>query len=254
VDATAGSGGVLDGAPGERSGLAQRWRGLPRGVPSILFLVGAAVVVLAIWTAIGWLAAKVLGDDFLGRFDRGLSRTLARGRSPDLNDITHYLSYLSETITVIVIGAVVFVSARLAWKRWRESLFVLAVLVGEVSIFVGVTALVDRNRPPVRQLDAAPATSSFPSGHTAAAVALYGAIALLASERVRSRALVWIVVAAAVLIPVAVGGARMYRGMHFLTDVVAGAALGAVWLVISALGIRLGVIHSSLRASAGGEP
>jgi membrane-associated phospholipid phosphatase len=254
VDATAGSGGVLDGAPGERSGLAQRWRGLPRGVPSILFLIGAAVVVLAIWTAIGWLAAKVLGDDFLGRFDRGLSRTLARGRSPDLNDITHYLSYLSETITVIVVGAVVFVSARLAWKRWRESLFVLAVLVGEVSIFVGVTALVDRNRPPVRQLDAAPATSSFPSGHTAAAVALYGAIALLASERVRSRALVWIAVAAAVLIPVAVAGARMYRGMHFLTDVVAGAALGAVWLVISALGIRLGVIHSSLRASSGGEP
>jgi membrane-associated phospholipid phosphatase len=254
VDATAGSGGVLDAAPGARSGLAQRWRGLPRGVPSILFLIGAAVVVLAIWTAIGWLAAKVLGDDFLGRFDRGVSRMLARGRSPDLNDITHYLSYLSETITVIAVGAVMFVSARLAWKRWRESLFVLAVLVGEVSTFVGVTALVDRNRPPVRQLDAAPATSSFPSGHTAAAVALYGAIALLASERVRSRALVWIAVAAAVLIPVAVAGARMYRGMHFLTDVVAGAALGAVWLVISALGIRLGVIHSSLRAPAGGEP
>jgi membrane-associated phospholipid phosphatase len=253
VDTTAGS-GVLDGAPGERSGLAQRWRGLPRGVPSILFLIGAGLVVLAIWTAIGWLAAKVLGDDFLGRFDRSLSRALARGRSPDLNEITHYLSYFSETITVIAVGAVVFVSARLAWKRWRESLFVLAVLVGEVTIFVGVTALVDRNRPPVRHLDAAPPTSSFPSGHTAAAVALYGAIALLASERVRSRTLLWLAAAAAVLIPVAVGGARMYRGMHFLTDVVAGAALGAVWLVISAVGIRLGVNHSSLRASSEEEP
>ncbi len=253
MDTTAGS-GVLDGAPGERSGLAQRWRGLPRGVPSILFLIGAGLVVLAIWTAIGWLAAKVLGDDFLGRFDRSLSRALARGRSPDLNEITHYLSYFSETITVIAVGAVVFVSARLAWKRWRESLFVLAVLVGEVTIFVGVTALVDRNRPPVRHLDAAPPTSSFPSGHTAAAVALYGAIALLASERVRSRTLLWLAAAAAVLIPVAVGGARMYRGMHFLTDVVAGAALGAVWLVISAVGIRLGVNHSSLRASSEEEP
>lgn len=253
MDATAGS-GVLDGAPGERSGLAQRWRELPRGVPSILFLIGAAVVVLAIWTAIGWLAAKVLGDDFLGRFDRGLSRALARGRSPDLNDLTHYLSYLSETVTVIAVGAAVFVSARLAWKRWRESLFVLAVLVGEVSIFVGVTALVDRNRPPVSHLDAAPPTSSFPSGHTAAAVALYGAIAVLASERLRSRALVRIAVVAAVLIPLVVAGARMYRGMHYLTDVVAGAALGATWLVVSALGIRLGVIHSSLRASGEGEP
>jgi membrane-associated phospholipid phosphatase len=254
VDTTAGSGGVLDVAPGERSGLAQRWRSLPHGLPSILFLMGAALVVLAIWTAVGWLAAKFLGDDFLGRFDRGVSRTLARGRTPELNDFTHYLTYLSETVTVIAVGAVVFVGARLAWKRWRESLFVLAVLVGEVSIFVGVTALVDRNRPPVRHLDAAPATSSFPSGHTAAAVALYGAIALLASERARSRALVWIVAAAAVLIPVAVAAARMYRGMHFLTDVVAGAALGAVWLFISAIGVRLGVIHNSLRASGEGEP
>jgi membrane-associated phospholipid phosphatase len=253
VEATAGS-GVLEGAPGEGSGLAQRCRELPRGVPSILFLIGAALVVLATWTAVGWMTAKVLGDDFLGRFDRGLSRALARGRSPDLNDITHYLSYLAETVTVIAVGATVFVAARLAWKRWRESLFVLATLAGEVSIFVGVTALVERNRPPVSHLDAAPATSSFPSGHTAAAVALYGAIAVLASERVRSRALVWIAVLAAVLIPVAVGGARMYRGMHYLTDVVAGAALGAAWLVISALGIRLGVIHSSLRASGEGDP
>ena len=253
MDSTADS-GVLDAAPGERSRLAQLWRSLPPGLPSILFLLGAALVVLAIWTAVGWLAAKFLGDDFLGRFDRGLSRTLARGRTPDLNDITHYLSYLSETVTVIALGATVFVGARLAWKRWRESLFVVAVLVGEVSIFVGVAALVDRNRPPVRHLDAAPPTSSFPSGHTAAAVALYGAIALLASERARSRALVWIATAAAVLIPVAVGAARMYRGMHFLTDVVAGAALGAVWLFISAVGVRLGVIHNSLRASGEGEP
>ena len=253
MDTTADS-GVLDAAPDERSRLAQRWRRLPRGLPSILFLIGAALVVLALWTAVGWLTAKFLGDDFLGRFDRSLSRTLARGRTRDLNDITHYLTYLSETVTVIVIGAVVFVAARLAWKRWRESLFVLAVLVGEVSIFVGVTALVDRNRPPVRHLDAAPATSSFPSGHTAAAVALYGAIALLANERARSRALVWIATAAAVLIPVAVAAARMYRGMHFLTDVVAGAALGAVWLFISALGVRLGVVHNSLRGPGGGEP
>jgi hypothetical protein len=253
VDTTVGS-GVLDGAPGDRSSLARRWRGLPPGVPSTLFLLAAAVVMLLLWVAAGWLTTKLLGDDFLGRFDRRLSRTMAANRTPDLNDTTHYVSYLSDTVTVIVIGAALFVGARLAWKRWRESLFVLAALVGEVSIFVGVTSFVDRNRPAVRHLDAAPPTSSFPSGHTAAAVALYGAIALLASERFRSRVLVWIAAAAAILIPVAVGGARMYRGMHFLTDVVAGAALGAVWLVIAAAGVRLGVTHSRLRASGEGEP
>jgi membrane-associated phospholipid phosphatase len=253
VDTTVAS-GLLEPAPGVGSTLAQRWQRLPRGVPSILFLVAAGLIVLLVWTAMGWLAAKLLGDDFLGRFDRGLSRALATSRSQDLNETTHYISYLSETVTVIVIGTALFVTARLVWKRWRESLFVLAALAGEVTIFVGVTMLVDRNRPPVRHLDAAPPTSSFPSGHTAAAVALYGAIALLASERARSRALVWLASVAAVVIPVAVGCARMYRGMHYFTDVVAGAALGGAWLVIAAAGVRLGIVHARLQPDRSDEP
>src|SRR5207244_892809 len=94
------------------------------------------------------------------------------------------------------------------------------------------TATVARARPVVPHLDAAPPTSSFPSGHTGAAVALYCCIAIIVLRNMRQR---WLAASIAVLcfvIPVVVGLSRIYRGMHFATDVIAGAIAGGVWLTL----------------------
>jgi undecaprenyl-diphosphatase len=83
-----------------------------------------------------------------------------------------------------------------------------------------------------------PPTSSFPSGHTAAAIALYVGVAILVSEHVRNtlvRAAAWFV---AVGTATTVGLSRMYRGMHFATDVFAGIFLGAACLVVATLTVR----------------
>ena len=140
----------------------------------------------------------------------------------------------------------------LAWRRWREPLLVAVALTGEVIIFLLVTLLVDRPRPPVRHLDQAPPTSSFPSGHTAAAIVMYGALAVLASERARSAAVKGLFIALAVAVPVLVGLARLYRGMHFTSDVLGGALLGVSWLLVSVRGVRLGVLHDQLAGDAAG--
>src|SRR6266702_2903793 len=55
----------------------------------------------------------------------------------------------------------------------------------------------------------------------------------------------------AVAVPMAVALARVYRGMHYPTDVLGGAALGASWLAVTIQGIRLGVFHDQLRTGAG---
>jgi undecaprenyl-diphosphatase len=103
----------------------------------------------------------------------------------------------------------------------------------------------------VRHLDQAPPTSSFPSGHVAAAICMYGALAVLANERARSALVRGLFVALAVLVPLAVGLSRMYRGMHFLSDVLGGVILGVTWLFLVVKGIRLGVLHYQFRHGSG---
>jgi membrane-associated phospholipid phosphatase len=230
--------------------LAQRCRGWKRGVLPALYLIVWALVLLAVFAGIGYLVTKVGRHDVVGRTDHSIERTLARDRAPELNTATHYLTDLGETITVIAIGILLAVVARLLWARWRESVLVVVALAGEVSIFIFTTLMIHRHRPRVPHLDVAPPTSSFPSGHTAASVVLYFLIALLLSYRLRSsgaRILLWTV---AVLIPVLVGLSRLYRGMHYPTDVLSGAALGALWLFTAVKGVRLGALQEDLRSQS----
>jgi membrane-associated phospholipid phosphatase len=244
--------GPLDPSPGDReAALAARWRRLRDGVPSALYLLGWALALLATLVAVGWLLSKVLHDDGVGRADADVSRWLARRRNGDLNDVTAVTSELGGTLTITALAVLTVAIAAWVWRRWREPMLVAVAVAGEVGIFLAVTLLVDRERPPVRHLDEAPPTSSFPSGHTAAAIALYGALAVLASERARSALVRRLVVAAAVVIPLLVAASRMYRGMHFLSDVLGGVLLGTVWLLAVVRGIRLGVLHRSLRHQAG---
>lgn len=92
--------------------------------------------------------------------------------------MTHLGTMTADTIVALAVTAVAVVGLRLWLGRWRESLVVVAI-VGELLIFLVITATVHRERPPVPQLDQAPPTSSFPSGHTGAAVALYGCLAVI---------------------------------------------------------------------------
>jgi membrane-associated phospholipid phosphatase len=255
--------GLLDPSPRDREAiLAERWRHLREGVPSTLVLVGCAVALLVVLVLVGLFLARVLmglflakvaSHDALGQADSSLSRWFAAHRSKDLNQVTHYTTNLAETPTIALLALLVVAGAALVWRRWREPLLVAIAVAGEVLLFLIVTLLVDRPRPPVKHLDAAPPTSSFPSGHTAAAIALYGAVAVLASERARSAALRWLLVAIGVLVPLVVALSRVYRGMHYTTDVLGGMILGVTWLFVTTRAIRLGVLHRQLREGAQGR-
>ena len=82
-------------------------------------------------------------------------------------------------MTVIAVTAAVALLLRWLVGRWHESLVLVTVMVGEIVLFLAAAETIHQNRPPVQHLDKAPPTSSYPSGHTAAAVALYGSLAVL---------------------------------------------------------------------------
>jgi undecaprenyl-diphosphatase len=251
--ATRATRGPLDPGPDDReTALAARWRRLREGVPPTLYLLVCAVVLALALVGVGWVLAKVVHDDGIGRADAGVSRWFAGERTADLNDATVFTSEVGGTLAVTALAVVAVAFAAFVWRRWREPMLVAVAVAGEVLIFLLVTMLVDRGRPPVRHLDEAPPTSSFPSGHTAATIVLWGSLAVLANQRARSALVRNLFLVLAFVVPLLVATSRMYRGMHFLTDVVGGVLLGGLWLAATVRGIRLGVAHWALRHGGSG--
>ncbi len=197
-----------------------------------LRLGGGAVLLWGLISLLGLLLTHVLGSGPVHHADLGVDRWFAARRTPLWNDITYVGTTIAQTETVI--GITVIVVALLRWRlgRWHEAGVLVTVMAGELLIFLCVTLTVHRHRPPVPRLDVAPETSSFPSGHTAAATALYGCIAVLLLWRARPRPAVRIAVLALCCIPVIVGLSRLYRGMHYPSDVLAGALTGGLWLLL----------------------
>jgi membrane-associated phospholipid phosphatase len=201
---------------------------------ALVRLVPSAVLVWAIVCGLGYLLTRPLRGTSFELWDGSVSRFFANHRSTEWNTVTHWVTFTAETYTVIAVGLVFFVAMRMHLRRWRESLFLLTAVLGEVTIFVCSTMVIDRPRPAVPHLDDAPPTSSFPSGHTAAAVTLYGALALIALSSSRQPWLRALAVTVAIVAPICVAFARLYRGMHYPTDLLAGALLGILWLTITA--------------------
>lgn len=196
-------------------------------------LIPAAVVIWAVMATLGYLLTRPWHHTSFERRDAWINRYLADHRTGLMNTLTHVVTLPGETYTVIIVGLVFFIGMRLRLRRWRESMFLLAAVVGEVLIFIATTLVIHRPRPPVHRLDVVPPTSSFPSGHTTAAIVLYAGLAIIAlrtSTRGWLRVLaVWV----AVLVPIGVAFSRLYRGMHYPTDVLAGALLAFLWLTVT---------------------
>ncbi|MEV4067926.1 phosphatase PAP2 family protein [Nonomuraea dietziae] len=169
--------------------------------------------------------------------EAAVSRGLAADRTSLWNALTDVGSSLSDTPYIVAATAIFAIIFRLVYKRWRESVFLIAAVWSQSLVFLATTMIVGRHRPPVRHLDEAPPTSSFPSGHVSAAVAFYCGVALILSSHVRNRGLQVVIWVLGIAAPLAVGFSRVYRGMHFVTDVLWGLLLGVGCVVMAARAI-----------------
>ena len=214
---------------------SQSLRSIARDVAWLLI---PAACLVAVMVGLGYLVTEVLPSTAIGKWDAEVPRRLVEYRQQDGVSESKLITSLSETPTIVALTALAAAVFRWKFGRWRESLVVIYAVVGETGIFMATTLLIDRPRPNVPKLDAAPPTSSFPSGHTAAAVCFYGAIAAIIIWHTRHR---WIKVVAVVVcaaVPLTIGGSRVYRGMHYPTDVLVGGLLGAIWLTVVLVYVR----------------
>jgi membrane-associated phospholipid phosphatase len=229
---------VLDARPG-RAGdrIAERAGGHHPLLVSGAVLVAGYLAVTAALLLIGLLVAKVFLDHGVSAFDGGITDWLVARRTGLINELTKYATYVANTEPVVGIAAVV-TGILAAFRRWREAIFLTSALLIELFVFLTVNYLIARPRPDVERLNATPATSSFPSGHAAASLVLWVGIALIVvalTTNIFARVLSWVPVATLVWV---VPFARVYRGMHHTTDVLAGLVLGAGALAVGGLVAR----------------
>lgn len=218
-----------------------------------LQLLAAYAALTAAFVAIGRLLVGPL-DDSVGASDRDLAVRLVDGRTATLDDLSWWGSMLAETAVKIALTLVVLAVVWLRWRHWQDAVLIAGALVLEASAFLTITLLVGRHRPDVPRLDSSPVDSSFPSGHVAAAV-VYGAVAIVVGRHARRHGPVVVAVLVTVAIALAVAWARMYRGMHHLSDVVGGVVLGVaslylVWRIV--IGQEARVAHETPAGVRGG--
>jgi undecaprenyl-diphosphatase len=153
----------------------------------------------------------------------------------------------TATLTVVaLVGAIVLAGRR----RWTLALLVGLGSLVAAGLMVGLKELIERPRPPLPERLVDLSTYSFPSGHAMSSTVIYGlvAVALLQCSR-RVRAHPW-VLSPLVLLVLAIGVSRVYLAAHWMTDVLAGWAFGAIYVAAAtALVLRVPVVRPGSRAA-----
>jgi membrane-associated phospholipid phosphatase len=198
----------------------------PQATTGLALTVAGAIVIIG-GVGVGLLLFMVRRNLGFATWDLSAARFGARHATSASTAVLRNLSLLGGTIGLIVVVVVTLVIEQRRIPHRAAIGFLLLVVVGQNLLANGTKVLVNRARPDLSQLTGF-AGSSFPSGHSTAAAATYAAIALLLSRR-RPPATRSLLAGGAAAIAVAIAASRVLLGVHWLTDVMAGLALGWAW-------------------------
>lgn len=185
-------------------------------------------VLLAVFLGL-CVAAVLAGRLLLGQpvlLDAGMLHWLASIRTAPLNNLEQGFTFLGSTFWLA--GISILVCGWLLLKgRPADAVLLVTAGLGSSAITNLVKVLVERPRPDLVPHLVSTSTWSFPSGHACSSAAVYmGLAAVLAADRLHRR----IAMAAAALLAAAVAVSRVYLGVHYPTDALAGLALGWMWV------------------------
>ncbi len=230
---------IFEARPG---GPADRFAGaLESRHPALVFflallagflLLAAASILLALFVVHVLVSGSGLG---LEGADESFIDTLAGERTGTLTTFAEIGSQVGGApVLPILVGIVALVCAY--FRRWLIAAFAVFVLTVESATYRVTSIVVPRDRPSVPRLEHLEADASYPSGHTAASIAVYAGLVLLLTTRFTSslkKALAW---TAAILLVTFVALSRMYEGMHHPLDVAGGifVGIGAILVLLFA--------------------
>jgi len=205
------------------------YRAIARRVQDLgpTLIIGLLVLAAGGWI-FGALAQEVAEDD------TGLDNRIA----DELHEhATRPLTEFFEAVTTlgngIVLAGVAAIAAYLLARRryYAEAVLMVLAYVGAEVLSYSLKLAFRRDRPFFTDPLATVSTYSFPSGHATVSVAVYGALCLVLVRRLTGPTRL-VCLAAAVLLVSLIGFSRLYLGVHFLSDVLAGFSVGLAWLAL----------------------
>ena len=200
------------------------WRVLRRvgGKLSRGFLVCFAAVI-----AFGLLADEMAEGDTTG-FDAFIRNGVNSFATPLLTPVMIFFSFVGDWPFLTFLGIAIFLF--LLYIKWkREAVIFLITNIGELILNLTLKSVYQRPRPEAFFGYELPPSYSFPSGHALGSFCFFGILAWILAENVESTRSKWIIYIAAALLVLAIGLSRIYLGVHYPSDIVAGYLVASFW-------------------------
>ncbi len=192
---------------------------------AISLAAASATLSLALLTLLDWTleAPSVL------RFDLTVQQAIHAHASEPLTAVMLALTWIGA-IKIFALSLLCILGFLIASQRKRTAGFLSLSMLGAFLLNETLKLHFHRARPKVPWSIGDEHTFSFPSGHSLFSVVLYGSLAYLALGHARTTRRRYAIVLPAMLLPLGIGISRIYLGMHYPTDVLAGYTVGLLWL------------------------
>ncbi len=205
-----------------------------RSLISIIRLTGLAVAALAMW-GFATIAQEVLEKETYA-FDTSILLALKKLHTPLLDRVMLGFTFLGEPKFLLVIC--VSLSIMLLVRHHRSEATTIAIAgAGAIGLNILLKQLFSRPRPQLWERTVKVDFYSFPSGHAMVSMVMYGLLGyFLASRFPKQR---WWIYSFTILLVAVIGLSRLYLGVHWPTDIIAGYTAGLVWLLACILSLEV---------------
>lgn len=201
---------------------------------SLVWVGGFAIAAFSLWIFFQ-IAEKVLAEETT-KFDTEILQSIYSIHSPALNKIMTGITFLGNPSTLIYLSC--FVGVILLVQRKFVSAFTLVIVAsGAIGLNVWLKTLFARVRPTLWERIVEVNSFSFPSGHAMISLVIYGFIGYLLIVNFRALSGLFLFLTASLIL--AIGFSRLYLGVHWPTDVIAGYAAGLVWLISCIISVEI---------------
>lgn len=194
-------------------------------------LMWALLISIISLTGFAFLATMVTYDKIV-HFDSIVISFIQGFESPTLTAIMKLFTYIGSMVYIVPLSLLILLFLYIVLKHRSELILFVAVMLGSNVLFLLLKLYFHRVRPDLHRLIEV-SGYSFPSGHATNACTLYGILTFLLWRHIRTRLGRAILIILSFMMISAIGLSRIYLGVHYPSDILAGYFLSVLWLTIA---------------------